>query len=151
MHSVLCLSSLCSHEIHPTVGRFQYHSSIKNNNLFWFPVFIGTTSLVHDSPITLGAPTNGPSIHELLDKVKATSKWRMIGIGLCVSSEDLDTIQFSTGPLPNSTQQALEKVFTIWREKATSSFSWSNLISVLKKGFVGEIRLAQELEKIYLC
>ena len=96
---------------------------------------------------TSGAGTNGPSIHELLDKVKVTSKWRMIGIGLGISTMDLDAIQSSTGYQPNSTQQALEKVFTIWREKDTQ-YNWSTLINVLKQGYVGETRLAQELERM---
>eukprot|EP00731_Ephydatia_muelleri_P021771 Em0014g362a len=111
-----------------------------------WPVFDG--SKASSTPAVKGAGTNGPSIHELLDKVKVTSKWRMIGIGLGISSMDLDAIQSSTGHQPNSTQQALEKVFTIWQEKVTSPYNWSTLIYVLKQGYVGETRLAQELERM---
>ena len=98
-----------------------------------------------------GAGHSGPSLHDLLSKVTVAAKWRMIGIGLHIPTEDLDTIQTNTAGLPNSAVNALQKVFETWRAKSPpATYSWRTIIDVLKSTYVGELRLAGTLEREFL-
>lgn len=101
-------------------------------------------------PLSLISPEaigSGPSLQDLLRKVTVTSKWRMIGVGLGITTDDLDAIQTRTAGLPNSTQSALEQVFITWQKTLPKTYSWRTLFTVLKSGYIGETRLAQDLER----
>ena len=70
------------------------------------------------------------------------SKWKMMGIQLCLPYSELDCIEVTSGdPL-----RCFSSVFTLWKRKETKlPLSWGTVLQALEAPAVGERRLARKI------
>ena len=73
------------------------------------------------------------------------SKWYEIGLQLGVSVGTLNAIKKDY----HSTSDCLRETLTIWLKTSPSPPTWNNIVDVLRRSTVGELRLAADLEKKY--
>ena len=77
--------------------------------------------------------------------VKIPDKWMLFGIQLGLDQRQLDTIEQRRAVV--DPHLCFSAVFTEWKERMTSPYSWSTVIDALNSPLIGENRLAQILQK----
>ena len=84
-----------------------------------------------------------PVVVEKLNDTRV--KWYEIGLQLGVSVGTLNAIKKDY----NSTSDCLRETLTIWLKTSPSPPTWNNIVDVLRRSTVGEVRLAEDLEQKY--
>ncbi len=79
--------------------------------------------------------------------LRARRKWRLIGIELEMSLEDLDDIQGKHGA---DFHQCLEQMLRGWLNRPTLQPTWKSLSSALKGEMVQEEALANKVDKMWI-
>ena len=89
------------------------------------------------------------SAKDLMNDVAATipAKWRVFGIQLNVSSNELDRIWDEN---PQDCQGSFQKMLDHWKKTSTSPYTWRTIIDALKAPAVGEVARANYLETKYI-
>ena len=82
-----------------------------------------------------------PVVVEKLNDTRV--KWYEIGLQLKVSVDTLKAIKKDY----NSTSDCLRETLTTWLKTSPSPPTWNNIVDVLRRRTVGEVRLAEDLEK----
>ena len=75
--------------------------------------------------------------------VMIPTKWRHVGIQLGMENAHLDVIKQRCS---NDSLLCFGEVFTEWKRRMTTPFSWSTIIDALKSPLVGENMLAHKLQ-----
>ena len=75
---------------------------------------------------------------------QAASKWRMIGHLLNIPSGALECMELDS----QGVDGALSAVFTFWRRKMCSPYSWKTVLKVLATDAVGHKKLADDIAHI---
>ena len=77
------------------------------------------------------------------------AKWKRVGVSLGIKKNDLDAIeQHHRGdPL-----ECFSDVFTYWQQQSTpqSPANWATLVTVLRSNYVGERRLSNTIQNIFM-
>ena len=82
----------------------------------------------------------------LVEKLNDTRvKWYEIGLQLGVSVGTLNAIKKDY----NSTSDCLRETLTIWLKTSPSPPTWNNIVDILRRSTVGEVRLAADLVQKY--
>ena len=76
---------------------------------------------------------------------KVRAKWKQVGIGLKITIDELNCIQYEEGNKPNATQHLMTKVFEKWGTAKPLEYSWQNLADVLLSHSVDERKVMEEL------
>ena len=84
-----------------------------------------------------------PVVVEKLNDTRV--KWYEIGLQLGVSVGTLNAIKKDY----NSTSDCLRETLTTWLKTSPSPPTWKNIVNVLRRSTVGELRLAEDLEQKY--
>ena len=84
-----------------------------------------------------------PVVVEKLNDTRV--KWYEIGLQLGVSVGTLNAIKKDY----NSTSDCLRETLTTWLKTSPSPPTWNNIVNVLRRSTVGELRLAEDLEQKY--
>ena len=92
------------------------------------------------------SPLEKPPKHpDLLNQVaaKVSDKWRKLGDQLDVEHHKLKTIQKEN---PGDSLDCCSEMLVVWKKNGSPPYTWGTVINALRAKFVGEIRLADELE-----
>ena len=73
---------------------------------------------------------------------QARNKWRFIGLGLKVQSDDLEAIQDNN----KKVEDCLRCMLTKWLEKSENN-TWEAIVQVLRKRTVGRHDVASQITK----
>ena len=82
-----------------------------------------------------------PELSDLMNEVAAVipNKWQQVGIVLNVSDGDLSCF------VQLDSQKCFISVFTTWRNKETSPYTWQTVVKALQSPTVGENKLAKDI------
>ena len=86
-----------------------------------------------------------PELSDLMDQIAVhiPDKWRDIGIAL-----GLTTIECFSAATMGDPSRCFSSVFTIWKSRMTREpYGWGTVVQALRAPSVGELRLAEQLEK----
>ena len=90
--------------------------------------------------------TDPPMLPDLLEYVATSipAKWNVVGLALNVPKATLDGFQKQHS---SDHLQCYVEVFESWKNSDSPPFEWSTIIKALKRNFVKENALAEELRK----
>ena len=82
-----------------------------------------------------------PELADLMNEVAANipSKWQEVGIALKVSDGDL------AGFAQSDCNKCFISVFTTWKNRQTSPYTWQTVVKALQSPVVGENKLATNI------
>ena len=86
-----------------------------------------------------------PELSALMDQIasRIPNKWRAVGIALGLTINELSCFSANEDP-----SRCFTFVFTIWRSRMTRlPYSWGTVVEVLRSPSVGELKMAEQLEK----
>lgn len=78
--------------------------------------------------------------------VPYTNKWMNIGISLEVSLTDVERINVDF----QTEETRLVQIFDKWNRKLFPPFTWNTIVEVLKSPTVGELSLADKIQRKYI-
>ena len=68
--------------------------------------------------------------------------WRDVGIQLGLDQSVLNAIAIVS---PGDTNHCFSNVFTLWRNRKTSPYTWATIIQALQTAAVGQKKVAEEI------
>ena len=74
-----------------------------------------------------------------------SARWKLIGIQLGLSPDDLDIIEANCVDVEERLMKVLQKWF-----KSNPNPTWKDIITALKTPALGELKLAQEIEEKFV-
>ena len=82
-----------------------------------------------------------PELSDLMNEVAAVipDKWQQVGIVLNMSDGDLASF------VQLDSQKCFISVFTTWKNKQTSPYTWQTVVKALQSPTVGENKLAKDI------
>ena len=86
-----------------------------------------------------------PELADLLNEVAVIipNEWYAVGIQLNLSDEELRSWRES---YPHARTELFARIFTEWKRRSTTEYSWATIIKVLKTRLVNQFKLANDLE-----
>ena len=86
-----------------------------------------------------------PELSDLMNEVaaKIPNKWHQLGIALKLSDGDLSSSDARLG-----SHEHFSSVFTTWKKKQTSPYTWWTLVQALQAPIVGENKLAKDITSL---
>ena len=87
-----------------------------------------------------------PKQSDLMNQVAALilHKWRDVGLQFELDNYDLDAIN---SRYLGDVKTCFAQVFYLWKRNRSHPYTWATIIEILRANGVGEIQLANELEK----
>ena len=118
---------------------------IKSNILFYADPLVQLQAPPEHNATRLSPLEKPPKQSDLLNQVatEVTDNWKSLGLELEIEDHKLNTI-FQENP--GNSKLCCGKMLAVWKKHGSPPYTWGTVINALRAKFVGEIRLADELE-----